>query len=521
MIFTRCPDMLQPSRLTAVIRLFAIMLTGFVTPLHAQPKTDANVGHDRWYVMLIEGKPSGWLHEASSSDEHTITSISHSKLSLRRDKATIAIETKSQFTETIQGKPVRIVQTTKMGAHETVQTITFSDKEITSETKASGQVTRSTLPLPQETWLPPAAAGRYVMEKLKNKETDIQFKTIDPATDLKPFDIRIKITGSEDLEVLGKTVPSLVTQTTFSNLPGIASKQHIDSTGKMLKMTLTPMPGFSITALLADKDLAMAQVDPPELLASTLIPMKQPIRNPRKLKSAVYELTLRPTAQDKENHELVLPEFPKVGFQRAVAGDDKKVRIVVDVASPVSPGGDLPRKEHRSASAALNSDDEKIKELVEAALKDKGGQLTDREKSEVLRAYVFRYIRKKDLSVGFAFASEVARTRQGDCTEHAVLLAAMLRTAGLPSRAVSGLIYIDHFAGQKNVFGYHMWSQVWVRDEKLGGYWLDLDATLPDPGFDAAHITLSVSAMQDGAANDMMQLVPLIGRLQIEVIDGK
>ncbi len=513
--------MQQSSRLIAVIRLLAILLTGFVTPLHAQPKTDTAVGHDRWYVMLIEGKPSGWLHEASSADERTITSISHSKLSLRRDKATIVIETKSQFTETKQGKPLRIVQTTKMGAHETVQTITFSESRITSETKASGQTTRSAWPLPEETWLPPAAAGRYVMEKLKNNETDIRFKTIDPATDLKPFEIRIRITGSEDLEVLGKTVPSLVTQTTFSNLPGITSRQHIDGVGRMLKMTLAPMPGFSITTLLADKDLAMAQVDPPELLASTLIPMKQPIRNPRKLKSAVYELTLKPTEQDKDNNELALPQFPRVGFQRVVAGDDRKVRIVVDVASPVSPGDDLPQKEHRTASAALNSDDEKIKELVTAALKGKDEKLTDREKAEALRAYVFRYIRKKDLSVGFAFASEVARTRQGDCTEHAVLLAAMLRAAGLPSRAVSGLIYIDRFAGEKNVFGYHMWSQVWVRDEKLGGHWLDLDATLADPHFDAAHITLSVSAMHDGAANDMMQLVPLIGRLRIEVIESK
>ena len=39
---------------------------------------------------------------------------------------------------------------------------------------------------------------------------------------------------------------------------------------------------------------------------------------------------------------------------------------------------------------------------------------------------------EKDLSVGFATAADVARTAQGDCTEHAVLLAALLRASDIP-----------------------------------------------------------------------------------------
>jgi len=494
----------------------------FSTPtIHAAAAEASTSSQDRWYVMLIEGKPSGWLHESASEEQGTITSSSHTKLSMRRGRATIVVETQTKFTESAQGKPLRVVQIMTMGAAQTIQTIDFLDDHLAIETKSSGQTTRTKAPLPEGQWMPPAAAGRYVIEKLGKKETDIAYNTIDPNNDLKPFKVHLKITGSEDLEVLGKTVPSLTAETTFSNLPGITSKQHIDSDGRLLKMTLTPMPGFSITALLADRDLAMAQVDPPELLASTFIHMKQPIRNPRQLQSAVYELTFKPSPKDDDNKKLTLPDLPKVGFQRIVQGNERKVRVAIDLSSPVAPGDDLPGKEHRAASAALNSDDDKIKELVTTALKGKGDKLTDTEKAETLRAYVHRYIRKKDLSVGFAFASEVARTRQGDCTEHGVLLAAMLRAAGLPSRTASGLIYIDQFAGQKNIFGYHMWAQAWVQDEKHGGYWLDLDATLADPGFDAAHITLSVSAMTDGAANDMMQLVPLIGRLEIKVIESK
>jgi hypothetical protein len=126
---------------------------------------------------------------------------------------------------------------------------------------------------------------------------------------------------------------------------------------------------------------------------------------------------------------------------------------------------------------------------------------------------VFEYVDAKTLDVGLASASEVAETGRGDCTEHAVLLAGMLRAAGVPSRTASGLIYVDEALGRKNVFGYHMWTQAW-----LDGRWVDLDATLgPGTPFDAAHIALSYSAMADGEQlNDMVDLVPVFGRLTVE-----
>jgi hypothetical protein len=120
--------------------------------------------------------------------------------------------------------------------------------------------------------------------------------------------------------------------------------------------------------------------------------------------------------------------------------------------------------------------------------------------------------------VGFATASEVARTRQGDCSEHAVLLAALLRGAGIPSRTVSGLIYTDEFLGRKNVFAYHMWTQAWLT-QGVGGRWVDLDATLDALPFDAAHIALATSSQSDvGAVNDIVKIAGLLGRLSLQVV---
>ena len=64
---------------------------------------------------------------------------------------------------------------------------------------------------------------------------------------------------------------------------------------------------------------------------------------------------------------------------------------------------------------------------------------------------------------------EVARSLEGDCTEHAVLLAALCRARKIPARVAFGLVY---YPPQKG-FAYHMWNEVWIADR-----WIPLDATL-------------------------------------------
>ncbi|NBU87363.1 MAG: transglutaminase domain-containing protein, partial [Verrucomicrobia bacterium] len=65
----------------------------------------------------------------------------------------------------------------------------------------------------------------------------------------------------------------------------------------------------------------------------------------------------------------------------------------------------------------------------------------------------------KNYGVGFATASEVARNKEGDCTEHSMLLAALGRALGIPTRVATGLVYADEFEGEKDVLVYHMWNQ--------------------------------------------------------------
>jgi transglutaminase-like putative cysteine protease len=102
-------------------------------------------------------------------------------------------------------------------------------------------------------------------------------------------------------------------------------------------------------------------------------------------------------------------------------------------------------------------------------------------------------------------ASDALAKRSGDCTESAVLLAAVARARGIPTRVVSGIAYSSRFTGQAHVFSPHMWVQAWD-----GRRWTSYDAGLG--AFDAGHIALHVG---DGNPAGMPRLLDGIRRLRI------
>ena len=64
-----------------------------------------------------------------------------------------------------------------------------------------------------------------------------------------------------------------------------------------------------------------------------------------------------------------------------------------------------------------------------------------------IESFVARYIDNKSMSVGYASAVEVVESRQGDCSEFAVLTAALCRAVGIPAQVVVGIAYVKEFAG--------------------------------------------------------------------------
>jgi hypothetical protein len=351
----------------------------------------------------------------------------------------------------------------------------------------------------------------YVSKRLAAGAKEIIVRTVDPTSGLKASTFTRKVVEETDVEAMGKTVPAIKWIVETDAMPGVTSDEFVDTSGVTVRSS-TSMGGLVIETVLADKDIATSKLDAPELMVSTLVEPDQPIGEPRTTKRGRYVLRVPNTGPE-------IPDLPTSGSQRTERIDSHSVRVLVDVRElvPADPV-DAVRDAYVKPSSFIGSTDPKIVELVGRATRKLEPGAGHAQHAEALRRFVHSYISKKTLGVGFATASEVARTRSGDCSEHGVLLCAMLRAAGIPARTVSGLIYADSFAGRERVFGYHMWTQALLTVDGTQT-WVDLDATLgDDTPTDATHISLGVSDMADGMTeNSLISLTPLLGRVSISV----
>jgi transglutaminase-like putative cysteine protease len=209
-----------------------------------------------------------------------------------------------------------------------------------------------------------------------------------------------------------------------------------------------------------------------------------------------------------------MPPLPSAGAQTFEMGDEEgTATLTVDIG--IGPPVDAPANQgtpYLDATAMIDTSDPVIQALAAKSVRDAGSDPLQR--AEAMRAFVHTFVNEKGLDSAFATASETAQLRAGDCSEHAVLLCALLRAEGIPARVAIGLIYTDSFLGREGIFGWHMWTQALI-----GGRWVDYDATLPRR-YHAGHVLTGVSALGEGAlAAELASSIALMGNLEIEVVD--
>src|SRR5262245_46442313 len=107
-----------------------------------------------------------------------------------------------------------------------------------------------------------------------------------------------------------------------------------------------------------------------------------------------------------------------------------------------------------------------------------------------------------------ATADNVAKTLSGDCTEYAMLAAAMCRAVGVPSRTALGLIYAPGKDG-KPFLAYHMWFEVYAGDQ-----WVPLDATLGHGGVGPGHVKITDHSWYD--EKSFAPLLPVLRALTVK-----
>lgn len=124
--------------------------------------------------------------------------------------------------------------------------------------------------------------------------------------------------------------------------------------------------------------------------------------------------------------------------------------------------------------------------------------------------FVSRRITGKELGIPIIPADQVYRLRRGDCTEHSVLVVALLRKQGIPSRAVVGMYLAASFLGKRDVFVYHMWAEAYYR-----GKWRIVDAANPgSKGFNR-YIAFAVHSLKSEMPLSYLRAVSAIQDLSV------
>jgi transglutaminase-like putative cysteine protease len=175
-------------------------------------------------------------------------------------------------------------------------------------------------------------------------------------------------------------------------------------------------------------------------------------------------------------------------------------------AQPSSP----PTEADRQPNNLVQSDHPLVVQMAQEAA---GAEIDPVRVASSLERYVRTTVQNKNFTQALATAADVAQSREGDCTEHAVLLAALSRARGIPARVAIGLVYVESLQG----FGYHMWSELYVNDT-----WVPFDGTLGQGGTGGAHLKLAHSSLSGGDAfSAFLPVAQLLGRLKIRVLEAE
>jgi transglutaminase-like putative cysteine protease len=214
----------------------------------------------------------------------------------------------------------------------------------------------------------------------------------------------------------------------------------------------------------------------PDLMKRQSIYLSRTIPDLHDRDAAVYRVTIQGDAPPKE-----LVSSDNRQEIRNVSGKTFELHVN-SRRTPARAGTEKAGPEFLRSNYFIKSDDAAVKELAARA----AGAVSDPwKKAQRIEGFVSGYMRAADYTEAMAPADHVAKTRTGDCTEYAMLTAAMCRAQGVPSRTAIGLVYVNNLLGKPGL-AFHMWTEVFVN-----GQWLGLDATLGRGSIGPGHIKIT------------------------------
>ncbi|MEI7671458.1 MAG: transglutaminase-like domain-containing protein, partial [Deltaproteobacteria bacterium] len=315
------------------------------------------------------------------------------------------------------------------------------------------------------------------------------FPVFDPAS-LGQRPVRITFLGEEGLTVMGKSRRARKLSVDFMGMKQMA---WVDPDGSVLREE--GILGIALERVTREEALAgLEGAVSADLTEIASIPSSKPIEGAATLKLLKVRL-------DGLQQGSFFLDGDRQIYQNGVLTIRRESTLDPSASSarPGGAAGDLGA--FLKSTAFIQSDHPKIRKKVAEIV---GPGDPDGVKADKLVAWVYKNLEKRPV-LSVPNALETLENRVGDCNEHAVLLAAFARAAGLPAEVEAGVVYL------RGRFFYHAWNVLYLRDR---GGWVTADAVLGQMPADVTHIRFV-----RGEADRQLDLVGLIGRLKLEILE--
>ena len=444
---------------------------------------------DRWYRLSLRGEDAGWTHEESRHDS-VEAETSESLLRVERLGTAINLYSRSRVTRDARGRVTLGYLATSAPGETLDLRVTFAHDSLRIERHSAGLRSSEALPRPPDCLDPIAIEARYDSARARMGQP-LRFRCYWP--ELERFvAVSLSAEASDTLTLAkGKRRDCTRYRMSTDELGGMGTVEWRDADGVTLR---TREDALGLVAELSTREACLAPSAPADLMRQLSIPLSRSFATSGHYDRVRYRIRgVDPDA---------LGELKVLAPAKRVAAEDSMITIEVLDAFHGPRDRTAPEPNDLAPSPILQAD---APEMVEVARRE-AGQGSAWERSERLCHFVARHVRSKDLSIGFASALATLKSGEGDCTEHAVLLAALARADGIPSRVKAGLLALGA------EMGFHLWTEVWN-----GEAWIGLDATFDRAPVDGRYLPISVSDLSTGSVADLARgILPWIGRVRIE-----
>jgi len=474
---------------------------------------NSEIIYDDCYTIKTFGAKTGYLcvtqREKSDKNKKYISTERHYYQKIKRLNNFIEIKQDTNFLEDKSGNPVSFYTELNSSGEKTLIAGKFiSPAEIAVDFDINGVKSTKTVKLKDNVLFPYAIDNLYKYPDNKS----INYSTIEPGLDIRVIKIKSQNIGEENLKADGLNHNYYKYKVSTNILPGIALYEWRDKKGKDVKESV---PILKMEQILADKNDTLnisgeiKEDNAYDLFTDSLILSDKTISDPELIKQVVYKIKNLDDIEPADS--FIADERQKISKLNNNTYYLTSITEKIPEQSYAYPFDTNNMEEYLQSGPFIITDSNKISSTANALTE---GETDAYKIAKKMEAWVFSNITNKDFSMDFANAITVLESKTGDCTEHSVLLAALLRSAKIPSKIVVGLVYTDN---PKPSFGYHMWVKAYVGKNK----WVNLDAALPYKIFVPTHLAMAESPLNNisDRADLLVDVMKSFSSLKINVLE--